>query len=78
LSEREWEEQHHDTILEGRTVQRWLKKEELIRKLNKAGVTATGNLEALQKLATEKGIPMYDKNLPKIRQGWQGKQKGIP
>jgi hypothetical protein len=54
-----------------------LKKEELIRKLNKARVMATGNLAAVQKLAMEKGIPLYEENLPKIRQGWQGKQKGF-
>ncbi len=54
-----------------------MKKEELIRKLNEAGVTATGNLAAVQKLAMEKGIPLYEENLLKIRQGWQGKQKGI-
>ena len=77
LSEREREEQRHDTILEGRTVRRRLKKEELIRKLNEAGVMATGNLAAVQKLAMEKGIPLYEENLLKIRQGWQGKQKGI-
>jgi hypothetical protein len=58
-------------------VQRWLKREELIRKLNEVGVTAIGNLAAVQKLATEKGFPLYKENLPKIRQGCQGKQKGI-
>jgi hypothetical protein len=31
LSETEREEQCHDTILEGRRIQRWLKKEEQIR-----------------------------------------------
>jgi hypothetical protein len=48
-------------------VQRWLKKEELIRKLNEAGVMATGNLAAVQKLAMEKGIKLFEENLPKIR-----------
>jgi hypothetical protein len=77
LGEKEREKQCHDSILEEGMVRRRLKKEELVRKLNETGVTSTGNLATLQKLAMKKGIPLYEENLPKIRQGWQGKQKGI-
>jgi len=38
---------------------------------------ATGTLASLQKVAVEKHIPLYKENLPKIQQGWQGKQKGL-
>ncbi len=50
VSERERGEQHHDRIIEGRTIRRQLKKEELIRTLNEVGMSATGTLVSLQKM----------------------------
>ncbi len=52
-----------------------LKKEELVRKLAEVGVTATGSYTVIQKL--EKNIPLVEEDLPKIKLGWMGKQKGI-
>jgi hypothetical protein len=69
--------QRHDQIEVGKTVKRKLKKEELVRKLAQAGVTATGNYAKVQKLALEKNIPITEEDLPKVKLGWVGKQKGI-
>jgi hypothetical protein len=77
LSAKEKEDQKHDQVIQGKTVKRRLKKEELVRKLAEVGVTATGNYTAIQKLAVEKNIPLVEENLPKIKLGWMGKQKGI-
>jgi hypothetical protein len=41
------------------------------------GVLVSGTLASLQKNTEEKQIPLYEENLPKIQQGWQGKQKGL-
>jgi hypothetical protein len=52
LSEREIDEQHHSKMIEGRTIRRRHKKEELIGKLNEGGELATGTLAlSLQKNA---------------------------
>jgi hypothetical protein len=66
LSERERVELCYDKIIEGRTIQRWLKKEELVQKLNEVGMLATGTLTSLQKIAIEKNISLHEENLPKI------------
>ena len=64
LSERERDEQHHDKVIEGRTIQRWLKKEQLVRKLNEVGMSATGTLASLQKNATvSKRVIAYELKL---------------
>ncbi len=38
---------------------------------------ATGTLASLQKTAVEKQVTLYEEILPKIQQGWEGKQKGL-
>jgi hypothetical protein len=77
LSEQERIEQRHDQIEAGMKVKRKLKKEEIIKKPAEAGVMATGNYTKIQKLVLEKNIPITEENLPKIKLGWAGKQKGV-
>jgi hypothetical protein len=77
LTEQERIEQRYDQVEAGKKVKRKLKKEELVKKLAEAGVTATGNYTKIQKLAQEKNIPITEENLPKIKLGWVGKQKGV-
>ncbi len=53
LSEQERLEQRNDKIEHGKKVKQKLRKEELVKKLAEAGVTATGNYATIQRLAIE-------------------------
>ncbi len=70
-------DQRYDKIEHGKKVKRKLRKDELVRKLAEAGVTATGNYATIQRLAVEQNIPTVEEDLPKIKIGWVGKPKGI-
>jgi len=48
-----------------------------VKMLAQAGVTATGNYAAIQKLAWGKNLPLFDDNLPVVKEGWIGKPKGM-
>jgi hypothetical protein len=54
-----------------------IKKRRVKKKIAEAGVTATGNYTKIQNLVQEKNIPITEENLPKIKLGWVGKQKGV-
>ena len=54
-----------------------LQKEELVKKLAEKGITAAGNLVQVQKLARERNIPIIKENIPKIKEGWETKPKGL-
>jgi len=54
-----------------------LQKEELVKKLAEQGITAAGNLVQVQKLAKEQNMTIIKENLPKVKEGWDGKSKGI-
>ena len=73
LSEQEMLEQRNDKIEHGKKVKRKLRKEELVKKLAEAGVTATGNYATIQRLAVEQNIATVEEDLPKIKIGWVGK-----
>jgi len=51
-------------------------KLDLIKKLQEKGVTTTGNINNIRKLATSHGVPVIEV-LQKIIEGWEGKPKGI-
>jgi hypothetical protein len=53
LSEQERLHQQYDEIEHGKKVKRKLRKDELVKKLAEAGVTATGNYTTIQRLAVE-------------------------
>jgi hypothetical protein len=53
-----------------------LRKDELVKQLALKGVTASGNSNAVAKLATEMGITTVEEE-PVIQEGWVGKPKGI-
>ena len=69
LSEQERLHQQYDEIEHGKKVKRKLRKDELVKKLAEAGVTATGNYTTIQRLAVERNIPTVEENLPKIISG---------
>jgi hypothetical protein len=77
LSEQEREEQRYDQPVQGMTTKRKLRKDELVKKLAEEGIVATGNYQAVVKFAKERNIPIFEEDLPKIREGWVGKSKGI-
>jgi len=54
-----------------------LQKEELFKKLLEQGVMAAGNLVQVQKLAKEWNVTIIEENLPKVKEGWERKLKGI-
>ena len=47
-------------------------KTDLIKRLQERGITATGNIAQLHKIAENKGIPIT-KKIPKVIEGWEGK-----
>jgi len=51
-------------------------KLDLIKKLQEKGVTTTGNIDNIRKLATSHGVPIVEVH-QKIIKGWEGKPKGI-
>ena len=54
-----------------------LQKEELVKKLMEQGIPAARNLVQVQKLAKEWNMAIFEENLPKVKEGWEGKSKGI-
>jgi hypothetical protein len=60
----------------GTNVQKDISKQDLLQSLRNAGVIATGNKTKIQKLCTDKGIPIKV-SLPKITEGWVNKPKGL-
>jgi len=38
---------------------------------------AVGNLAQVQKLAKDQNMTIIEENLPKVKEGWEGKSKGI-
>jgi hypothetical protein len=77
LSQQEREEQRYDQVIQGTTTKRKLRKCELVKKLAEEGIVAAGNYNAIAKIATERNVPIFEQDLPKIREGWVGKPKGI-
>jgi len=59
-----------------KSIKRRLTKEELMRKLQEKGVTATGNMKNLQRLCRNAGINLVEMT-PKIQQGWEDQPKGM-
>ncbi len=47
-----------------------------MKRLAEAGVTATRTYAEIQKLAS-KNLPLFEENLPVVKEGWEGKPKGI-
>ena len=66
----------NDKEVAGQTLKRNLTKVELTAKLRGKGIMATGSLKALKKLCDQNGMPTSE-YIPKIQQGWVGKQKGL-
>jgi len=56
---------------------RKLQKKELVKKLVEQGIMAVGNLAQVQKLAKDQNMTIIEENLPKVKEGWEGKSKGI-
>ena len=77
FNETEKEENRKDKVIDGQMTKQKLQKEELVKKLAEQGITAAGNLVQVQKLAREQNIPIIKENVPKIKEGWETKPKGL-
>jgi len=76
MTERDQEAKRHDRVIEGETVWWKFKKSELITHLQQHGVTAKGNKCELEKLASDRSLPL-EEEVQKIDHGWEGKPKGL-
>ena len=72
----EKEEKRKDSVIPNNFVKRRLTKEELMRKLQEKGVTATGNMKNLQRLCRNARIDLVEVK-PKTQLGWEGQPKGM-
>jgi len=72
----EKEEKRKDSVIPNKFVKRRLTKEELMRKLQEKGVTATGNMKNLQRLCRNARIDLVEVK-PKTQLGWEGQPKGM-
>ena len=72
----EREEKRKDRVLANKVVKRRLTKDELIRKLQQKGVTATGNIKNLQRLCRNAQINLVE-TTQKTQLGWEGQPKGM-
>jgi len=70
----EKEEKRKDSVIPNKFVKRRLTKEELMRKLQEKGVTATGNIKNLQRLCRNARIDLVEVK-PKTQLGWEGQPK---
>jgi hypothetical protein len=52
-------------------------RHKLVKLLAAEGIVAVGNYQAIAKLATEKDISLFEIDLPRIREEWEGKRKGV-
>jgi len=77
FNEREKEENQRDQVIEGQTTKQKLWKDESVKKLAEQDITAAGNLAQVQKLAKEQNRTIIKESLPKVKEGWDGKSKGI-
>ena len=72
----EKEEKRKDSVIPNKFVKRRLTKEELMRKLQEKGVTATGNMKNLQRICRNARIDLVEVK-PKTQLGWEGQPKGM-
>ena len=54
-----------------------MQKEEIIKKLEEQGITAVRTLVQVQKVDKERNMTINKENLPKVKEGCEGKPKDI-
>ena len=76
MTEQQREETRKDRVQQGEIQKKKICKAKLIKMLQDHGITAMGNIDNIQKLATSRGIPV-EEEIPKVIEGWEGKPKGM-
>ena len=76
MSNAKREQARKDKVIEGSMKMKNVAKPDQIKRLQERGITATGNIAQLCKLAKNKGIPIIEE-IPKVIEGWEGKPKGM-